>query len=75
MTRDHGMMLISEYDDAYVDAMLMVNMQANTRSVTSCMSERCTSSDEDEDSLVSWLLESSCRKLSQNTKTHGTVLG
>ena len=31
---DHGMMLMSEYDDAYVDAMLMVNMQANTRSVT-----------------------------------------
>jgi len=28
------MMLMSEYDDAYVDAMLMVNMQANTRSVT-----------------------------------------
>ena len=40
----------------------------------SCMLERCTSSDEDEDSLVSWLLESSCRKLSQNTKTSGTVL-
>ena len=34
MTYDHGMMLMSEYDDAYVDAMLMVNMQANTRSVT-----------------------------------------
>jgi len=34
MTCDHGMMLMSEYDDAYVDAMLMVNMQANTRSVT-----------------------------------------
>jgi hypothetical protein len=28
------MMLMSEFDDAYVDAMLMVNMQANTRSVT-----------------------------------------
>jgi hypothetical protein len=28
------MMLMSEYDDAHVDAMLMVNMQANTRSVT-----------------------------------------
>jgi len=27
-------MLMSEYDDVYVDAMLMVNMQANTRSVT-----------------------------------------
>ena len=26
-------MLMSEYDDAYVDAMLMVNMQANPRSV------------------------------------------
>jgi len=34
MTCDHGMMLMSEYDDAYVDAMPMVNMQANTRSVT-----------------------------------------
>ena len=34
MTYDHGMMLMSEYDDAHVDAMLMVNMQANTRSVT-----------------------------------------
>jgi len=29
------MMLMSDHDDAYVDAMLMVNMQANTRSVTS----------------------------------------
>ena len=28
-------MLMSDHDDAYVDAMLMVNMQANTRSVTS----------------------------------------
>jgi len=27
------MMLMDEYDDAYVDAMIMVNMQANTRSV------------------------------------------
>jgi len=27
-------MLMNEYDDAYVDAMLMVDMQANTRSVT-----------------------------------------
>jgi hypothetical protein len=34
MTCDYGMMLMSEYDDAHVDAMLMVNMQANTRSVT-----------------------------------------
>jgi len=34
MTGDHGMMLMSDHDDAYVDAMLMVNMQANTRSVT-----------------------------------------
>jgi len=34
MTCDHGMMLMSEYDDVYVDAILMVNMQANTRSVT-----------------------------------------
>jgi len=37
MTCDHGMMLMSEYDDAYVDAMLMDNMQANTRSVTPIM--------------------------------------
>jgi len=28
------MMLMSEYDEVYVDAMLMVKMQANTRSVT-----------------------------------------
>jgi len=34
MTCDHGMMLMSDHDDAYVNAMLMVNMQANTRSVT-----------------------------------------
>ena len=34
MTCDHGMMLMSDHDDAYVDAMLLVNMQANTRSVT-----------------------------------------
>jgi len=34
MTCDHGMMLMSDHDDAYVDATLMVNMQANTRSVT-----------------------------------------
>ena len=27
-------MLMNEHDDAYVNAMLMVNMQANTRSVT-----------------------------------------
>ena len=27
-------MLMNEHDDTYVDAMLMVNMQANTRSVT-----------------------------------------
>ena len=34
MTCDHGMMLMSDHDNAYVDAMLMVYMQANTRSVT-----------------------------------------
>jgi len=34
MACNHGMMLMSDHDDAYVDAMLMVNMQANTRSVT-----------------------------------------
>ena len=34
MTCDHGMMLMSGFDDANVDAMHMVNMQANTRSVT-----------------------------------------
>ena len=37
MTCDHAMMLMSEYDDAYGDAMLMVNIQANTRSVTASM--------------------------------------
>jgi len=36
MARDHGMMLMNDHNDAYVDAMLMVNMQANTRSVTRC---------------------------------------
>jgi len=34
MACDLGMMLMSDHDDAYVDAMLMVNMQANTKSVT-----------------------------------------
>ena len=34
MACDHGMMLMSDHDDAYVDAMFMVNMQASTRSVT-----------------------------------------
>ena len=34
MACDHGMMLMSDHVDAYVDAMPMVNMQANTRSVT-----------------------------------------
>jgi len=37
MAYDHGMMLMSDHDDAYVDAMLVVNMQANTRSVTKLM--------------------------------------
>ena len=37
MACDHGMMLMSDHDDAYVDAMLMVNMQANTRSVTTSL--------------------------------------
>jgi len=31
-------MLMNEHDDACVDAMLMVNMQANTRSVTPLIS-------------------------------------
>jgi len=34
MACDRGMMLMSDHVDAYVDAMLMVNMQANPRSVT-----------------------------------------
>ena len=34
MTCGHDFVLMNEHDDAYVDAMLMVNMQANTRSVT-----------------------------------------
>jgi len=34
MSCDHGMMLMSDHDNAYVDAMLKANMQANTRSVT-----------------------------------------
>jgi len=38
MACDHGMMLMSDHDDAYVDAMLMVNMEANTRSVTALVS-------------------------------------
>ena len=35
MACDHGMMLMSDHDDVYVDAMILVNMQANTRSVYS----------------------------------------
>ena len=34
MVCDYDMMLMSDHDDAYVDVMLMVNMQANSRSVT-----------------------------------------
>ena len=34
MTCDHDMMLMNEHGDAYVDEILMVIMQANTRSVT-----------------------------------------
>jgi len=41
MACDHGVMLMSDHDDAYVDAMLMVNMQANTRSVTELI-RKCT---------------------------------
>jgi len=33
-------MLMNEHDDVYVDAMLLVNMQANTRSVTHNMGLR-----------------------------------
>ena len=40
MACDHGMMLMSDHDDAYVDAMLMVNMQANTKSVTYLLSTK-----------------------------------
>ena len=40
MACDHGMMLMSDHDDTYVDAMLMVNMQYNTRSVTVPMPRR-----------------------------------
>ena len=32
-------MLMSEYDDAHVDVILMINMQANTRSVTTTIRE------------------------------------
>jgi len=39
------MMLMSEYDDAYVDAMLVVNMQANTRSVTALPLTKISSRD------------------------------
>ena len=31
---------MNEHDDAYVDAMLMINMQANTRSVTPAVNTR-----------------------------------
>jgi len=34
---------MNEHDDAYVDAMLMVNMQANTRSVTLHVFSLCKS--------------------------------
>ena len=33
---------MNEHDDAYVDAMLMVNMQANTRSVTDMVTKTKT---------------------------------
>jgi len=36
-------MLMSDHDDAYVDEMLMVDMQANTKSVTSMSSWISTS--------------------------------
>ena len=39
MICDHAMMLMSDHDDAYVDAMLMVNMQVNTRSATHTLTE------------------------------------
>ena len=45
MTCDHDMMLMNEHDDAYVDAMLMVNMQANTRSVTTLPLTKISSRD------------------------------
>jgi len=39
------MMLMNEHDDAYVDAMLMVIMQANTRSVTALPLTKISSRD------------------------------
>ena len=45
MACDHDMMLMSDHDDAYVDAMLMVNMQANTRSVTALPLTKISSRD------------------------------
>ena len=36
---------MNEHDDAYVDAMLMVNMQANTRSVTALPLTKISSRD------------------------------
>ena len=50
MAYDHGMMLMSDHDDAYVDAMLVVNMQANTRSVTKLMAIFS----EEEERLKTW---------------------
>ena len=41
LTCNHGMRLMSEYDDAHVDAMLMLNMQDNTRSVTAPLQKSC----------------------------------
>jgi len=38
-------MLMNEHDDAYVDAMLMVDMQANTRSVTALPLTKISSRD------------------------------
>ena len=42
---DHDMVLMNEHDDAYVDTMLMVIVQANTRSVTALLLTKISSRD------------------------------
>jgi len=79
MACDHGMMLMSDHDDAYVDAMLMVNMQANTRSVTPLATNHAlflvttlvpitfcsVLSNKDQTSFLVKLFSSSCMEITQ----------
>ena len=56
-------MLMNKHDDAYVDAMLMVNMQANTRSVTLMVA----------DGYERWLADGYGERYRGCRSTHGGV--